>query len=47
MKLGAKLGDLIKAYCVSQSIPYDDDEGEDFFDQLQEELRNEEEDSVP
>ena len=27
MKLGAKLGDLIKTYCIAHSIPYDDDEG--------------------
>jgi hypothetical protein len=34
MKLGAKLGDLIKAYCGVHGIPYDDDEGEAFFDAL-------------
>jgi serine/threonine protein kinase len=45
MKLGAKLGDLIKAYCGAHGIPYDDDEGEEFFDQLRADMSGDE--SVP
>ena len=47
MKLGAKLGDLIKTYCIAHSIPYDDDEGEAFFDQLMEDMDAGGNDSVP
>ena len=44
-KLGAKLGNLIQAHCGHHGIPYDDDEGENFFDQLQEDMSAE--DSMP
>jgi hypothetical protein len=35
MKLGGKLTSVIKGYCEAHGIPYDDDEGEAFFDSLQ------------
>jgi hypothetical protein len=34
MKLGSKLGMVIKGYCEAHDIPYDDDEGEAYFDEL-------------
>jgi len=45
MKLGSKLGRLIEAYCTANGIPYDDDEGEEFFDQLRADMSGDE--SVP
>ena len=35
MKLGGKLTSVIRGYCEAHDIPYDDDEGEAFFDELQ------------
>jgi hypothetical protein len=45
MKLGSKLGLLINSYCTAHGIPYDDDEGEDVFDQLRADMSGDE--SVP
>ena len=45
MKLGSKLGALIRKHCQVHGIPYDDDEGEVFFDKLQKDMNAE--DAVP
>jgi hypothetical protein len=45
VKLGAILGQMLEKYCSKHSIPYDGDEGEEFFDQLQQDM--EEGDSLP
>ena len=37
MQLGASVQNLIQAYCTKQGIPYEEDEGERFFEELQEE----------
>jgi hypothetical protein len=37
-KLGGKLGMVIKGYCEAHGIPYDDDEGEAYVDQLRAEM---------
>ena len=36
MALGSKLGAVIRAYCVAHGIPFDDEEGERFFEQQRE-----------
>ena len=35
MQLGAAVAKLIEAYCAREGIPYDEDEGEHFFEELQ------------
>jgi phage tail protein X len=44
MKLGLKLGDVIKHYCSEENIPFHDDQGERFFEELQADMK--EEDSI-
>ena len=34
MKLGGKLTTVVRGYCEAHDIPYDDDEGEAYFDEL-------------
>ena len=46
IKLGSKLGSLIEGYCTAHDIPYDDDEGETFLDQLKADMSGGDE-SVP
>ena len=45
MKLGSTLGRMLEAYCTEHKIPFDGDEGEQFFDELRAEMRAA--DSVP
>ena len=35
MQLGASLAKLLEGYCTKESIPYEEDEGEHFFEALQ------------
>ena len=41
MKLGSTLGRLLQAHCSVHQIPYDEDEGEAFFDLLREDMATE------
>ena len=35
LQLGLALGQVIQAYCTAQGIPYEEDQGENFFERLQ------------
>jgi len=41
LKLGLKLGDVIQYHCNKNKIPFDDDEGERFFEEIQDDMREE------
>jgi hypothetical protein len=47
MSLGMKLGTLIRDYCHAHGIVYDDDEGEQFFDELRANMEAGSDDSMP
>eukprot|EP00567_Pseudictyota_dubia_P005600 CAMPEP_0197441764 /NCGR_PEP_ID=MMETSP1175-20131217/7953_1 /TAXON_ID=1003142 /ORGANISM="Triceratium dubium, Strain CCMP147" /LENGTH=407 /DNA_ID=CAMNT_0042972095 /DNA_START=498 /DNA_END=1721 /DNA_ORIENTATION=+ len=46
MILGSKLGAVIRHHCDKHDIPYDDDEGEEFFRQLQQDMDDDNDSTV-